>query len=76
MNGRAEGSVRSNHLRRSLEQNDLATSSSPGSASLTPRVVLISTGKTANRKTITIFAHVPNPNHRTSTGTSATIGVA
>ena len=36
----------------------------------------MSTGKTANRKTITIFAHVPKPNHRTSTGTSATIGVA
>jgi hypothetical protein len=74
--GSAEGRMRSNHIRRSPEQNERATSTSSRSTSCTPRMVLISTGNSTKRITTTVFAVGPNPNHTTMTGISATLGVA
>jgi hypothetical protein len=68
--------IKSNHIRRSPLQNDLATSTSSRSTSWTPRIVLISTGNSTNRITTTVLAVGPKPNHTTMIGISATLGVA
>src|SRR5262249_51861255 len=75
MKGRAAGSTTSRQSLRSLELNDRATSSSPGSTYRTPCWVLTRIGKTANSAITATLAVSPMPSQRLMNGTSATDGV-
>ncbi len=56
--------------------NDLPTSISVFGTAVTPSQVLMQIGKSDIRKTIAAFTAKPRPSHSTSSGTSATSGMA
>src|SRR5882757_317148 len=58
-----------------LAPSERNTSSSSGSVVAIPVATLTDIGKNATRKAVMTAGTVPIPNHRTRTGTTATLGI-